>query len=1523
MRWRLITLLVLLAALAGEPARADMVNRWSFNNAPGSAPAGTMLVDSISGAVATVRGNGSTFNGAALTITGTTNGNQTAASISGYVDLPNGIISSKTNLTVEVWATPITAKNWMRVFDFGRVDTAGVGGGAAGEITGTTTTAPGATTASDNLMLSFCRGTNLALQRMQALVNGGSTVMADSALATTAGTQYHYVLTFEDGLGVYGSSGGRLTWYRDGVLVATGDVMFHLADLEDVNNWLGRSQYSGDQNANAAYNEVRIYDHAMSAAEAAESFAAGPEMGLTYRWSFTATAGSAPNGTVLMDLVSGAPAVVRGQGATLTGSALVLPGTTTGNATQAAISAYVDLPNGIVSRLESVTIEAWATPVSSKNWQRLVVFGNMAGAGDGLGATGEWTGGLTTAPGTATASDEFGLTLNLGGDLNQQRLATRLNHEDQTNGVHLVTDTALPTTAGQAHHYVITFEGGAGSFGTRGGRAIWYRDGVVAATVDVPFRLADLNDVNNWLGRSEFTADSMANVSLDEFRVYNFAFTPLEVVSSRDAGPNATIAIPPPTTSADSVVMHRGQKALIAVLDNDTGLLQSSTVAVATLPTAGSATVDGSGRIRYANTNSLAASDSFTYTVRGPGGVSAPALVTVTFSNALRISNPALALPAAPPPTVIQTIDALPGVTFTQPICIASIPGDSHRLFVCERLAKIRVIPDVTAAQPTSALFLDLQGVVSGRSPTETIEGGGNDEHGLLGLAFHPNYATNGYFYAAYTVRISGGSYYQRISRFKVSAANPNQADPASELILLQQLDRGPNHDGGDLHFGPDGYLYYSAGDEEAQRDVRHNSQKIDLNFFSGIFRIDVDKKPGNLAPNPHSAIPTDGGVARFSVPADNPFIHTSLGGTWDGKINGAAIPDLTKVRTEFWAFGFRNPWRFSFDPVTGTLWEGDVGQDIYEEINIVQKGGNYGWVYREGAHDTAFTNPVPIPQYKTDFPSFTSIDPVYEYVHSAIAGGDAQFKGNSVCGGVVYRGSRFPWYGSYIFCDSVSGHIWKRDGTTGVVTRLTGVAGAYGGLVSMGVDPSNQDVLFADYINGRILRLASGTLGNSFPATLSETGLFADLTDLSPNPGLLPYAPNLAFWSDYAIKQRWFAIPDASGLMTWSRDENWTFPTGMLWVKHFDLELTRNNPATKKRIETRVLVKTDTSLYGVSYRWNDAQTEATLVPDEGVSFPLTINVSGSNYTQTWQIPSRSSCLTCHTPPAGHALSFTTRQLNRVENIHGFAGNQLDLLSTGGFFINSPGSTNLLPRHLGPNETLPDGTLYPVEARVRSFVAVNCANCHRQGGTGGGDWDGRPQLTLAQTKLINGTVVNNGGNSANLLIVPGDTIHSVVFNRVSASNGFTRMPPLASSELDQADIALLQEWITQSLPNQQTYNQWRFAQFGSSISLEGAADADPDGDGRTNTDEFLALTNPLDGASFIAPQVLTNGSNVTFSFTAPANRSAFVYTSLDLVNWSLWDVSGNNGIPLPGGPVTITGPMLGSKQFFRLRLQEN
>jgi len=1219
------------------------------------------------------------------------------------------------------------------------------------------------------------------------------------------------------------------------------------------------------------------------------------DAGLTNRWSFSNASGTAPAGTSITDSVSGQSATVRGVGATFSSGSITLPGSSTGDNPPNTISGYVDLPNGLISSKTSLTLEFWATPVSFKSYQRLWDLGRTVQAGDGLGAPGEITGLATTAPGTTQASDSLTLSMSKATNLNEQRFEAKLNGTTKTAdpaGLFRQVDTTLATTAGTQYHYVLTFSDGGGTFGSTGGRVSWYRNGTLCATADVGFRLSQLEDVNNWLGRSLWSADRCANVSYNEVRLYDHAMSSTEISASYTAGANP----PSPVAVPDTVSIHRNQKVRVAVLANDTGNTTGASVTITQAPQFGTAVPDNAGRILYSHTSGSPASDSVGYRINGPGGTSAPATLTINFANTLRLSNSTLNVPATAPPLSIQLVPAFTGIT--SPVAMASPPGDTQRLFVCEKGGLVRFIPSVTATTPTISTFLDLPTLLSSRGHSMSTGG----EQGLLGITFHPNYAVNRYFYIFYSVTI-GSTTYERVSRFTTQAANPSAADTSSELILIQQVDEASNHNGGDLHFGPDGYLYISFGDEGGQNDQYNNTQNITKDFFSAIIRIDVDKKAGSLTPNTHAAIPLDSGVARFTIPNDNPFVGATT-------FLGAAVTPAS-VRTEFWAVGLRNPWRFSFDSLTGELWAADVGSNTYEEVDIIAKGSNYGWAFREGNHNGPKSSSAP-----ANFDTLYHKAPLYEYTHS---GGDSNFTGSSVSGGIVYRGTRVSGLsGAYIFGDYVTGNIWSlvRNGANPpTVTRIAGEVG----VVAFGADPSNGDVLIADLDGNRILRLTSDTVVDNFPATLSATGLFADLASLSPAPGLLPYEPNLSFWSDYAIKRRWFIIPNLADKMTSSPDNSWTFPAGQIWVKHFDLETTRGDPATKKRIETRLLVKNATGSYGVSYRWNDAGTEATLAPDGGVDVDLRLIVNGGPYTQRWRIPSRSECLACHTPQAGHALSFNTRQLNLTYTTNGFTGNQLTLLESAAYLTNSLGSPNLLPHHLAP-----DDPAFPVEARVRSYLAVNCAYCHKAGGTAApAAWDGRPELSLAQTGLIDGPALNNGGNALNRLVISGDLAHSVVYNRVANTNGFTRMPPLGTSELDPKALALLSEWINQSLPAKKTYQQWRLEKFASNSTPQGESTADPDGDGRTNQNEYLTATDPLNGNSFFSASPAISGNQFRLNFYVPANQSAQVETSDNLQTWTLWDVSGNHGIPRTGESVTLQGSASDARSFFRVKLQDH
>src|SRR5438093_2113877 len=274
-----------------------------------------------------------------------------------------------------------------------------------------------------------------------------------------------------------------------------------------------------------------------------------------------------------------------------------------------------------------------------------------------------------------------------------------------------------------------------------------------------------------------------------------------------------------------------------------------------------------------------------------------------------RVSVPTLNLPATPPVLGYSNANAFGNMTFTAPVASVSAPGDTNRIFIVEQIGRIVVITNL--ANPTRTVFMD----ISGRRTF-------NVEQGLLGLAFHPGYLTNRYFFVFY---VTTGTRRDQLSRFEISASNPNQGNAVSEVVLISQLDDFVNHNAGDLHFGPDGYLYVSLGDEGDANDTGMNSQRIDKDFFSAIMRLDVDKKPGSLVPTPHASIvaPTN-----YAVPPDNPFIGAT-------SFNGIALTG--NVRTEFWAVGLRNPWRFSFDELTGRLYVGDVGQGAREEVDVIQ----------------------------------------------------------------------------------------------------------------------------------------------------------------------------------------------------------------------------------------------------------------------------------------------------------------------------------------------------------------------------------------------------------------------------------------------------------------------------------------------------------------------------------------------------------------------------------------------------------
>lgn len=393
--------------------------------------------------------------------------------------------------------------------------------------------------------------------------------------------------------------------------------------------------------------------------------------------------------------------------------------------------------------------------------------------------------------------------------------------------------------------------------------------------------------------------------------------------------------------------------------------------------------------------------------------------------------------------TPYELEDVFPGLQFEQPLGIVRAPGDNSRLFIVEKTGRIQVITGLKDNKPHKQLFLDLT-----RLPKATLEITG--ECGVLGLAFPPDHAKSGRCFVYYSLKI-GGQLYQRISRFNVFPDSPNQVDNRTEQPLITQQDEASNHNGGDLQFGPDGYLYISVGDGGAGNDKLDQARFVDKGFHAGILRIDVDKQAGSLPPNPHPAISRAvNGNAHYAIPADNPLVGTT---SYHGKAVNPA-----QVRTEFWATGLRNPWRISFDPATGRLFAGEVGQGLYEEVNIITKGGDYGWSYREALH------PFPQGPGGSQEPvSFQPIPPIFEYPRTV---------GLSITGGVVYHGDRLaPLKDAYIFGDYATGRVialkdeGKPQWSDQTLAQAPGIAG-------IGLDPRNGDVLFANIATGKVTRL-------------------------------------------------------------------------------------------------------------------------------------------------------------------------------------------------------------------------------------------------------------------------------------------------------------------------------------------------------------------------------------------------------------------------------------------------------------------
>lgn len=327
------------------------------------------------------------------------------------------------------------------------------------------------------------------------------------------------------------------------------------------------------------------------------------------------------------------------------------------------------------------------------------------------------------------------------------------------------------------------------------------------------------------------------------------------------------------------------------------------------------------------------------------------------------------------------------------------------------------------------------------------------------------------------------------------------------------------------------------------------------------------------------------------------------------------------------------------------------------------------------------------------------------------------------------------------------------------------------------------------------------GAFGTILPPTLSETRAFTDLRQLTPVAGLVPYEPNAVLWSDHAKKRRWFALNSAATTFGFRRDGSWDLPIGAVWVKHFDLELRRGDPTSARRVETRFLVRSPNDAEGrvtsYTYRWNEAQTDATLVPMAGATQDFQISENGVTRTQTWRFPGRLECQSCHNSVGGPILSFNTPQLNRTGP--GGTTNQLTALARAGYL----NTTNLPDPGTLPALVDAADPAHAVERRARSYLHVNCSQCHQPGISNAGTFDfltnvglfdARATIPLSLAGIVNGPLAS--GDAAQRVVVPGGPAASRLLAHMM-TRGPGQMPPLATSERDLGAEALIAQWIAE------------------------------------------------------------------------------------------------------------------------------
>lgn len=595
-------------------------------------------------------------------------------------------------------------------------------------------------------------------------------------------------------------------------------------------------------------------------------------------------------------------------------------------------------------------------------------------------------------------------------------------------------------------------------------------------------------------------------------------------------------------------------------------------------------------------------------------------------------------------------------------------------------------------------------------------------EEGLLGVAFHPDFKRNGLLYVAYSADAPRRTV---VSRFTAPGSR-FFVRPQSEQVILQERQPAGSNNGGWLAFGPDGFLYVSLGDGGLEGDPEGNAQNLGTRLGK-MLRLDVGEKK------------------TYSVPQDNPFV------------------EIPGARPEIWALGFRNVKRFAFDPVSGELWAGDTGMDRAEEVDRIQKGQNHGWNLREG-----------LQPYKAGASLIPLTEPVLEIPRA---------EARSITGGVVYRGQRVPaLQGAYLYGDQETGNVWglRHDGSVVKENRLL----ARGkGVLAFGTDEAGE--VYLACLDGRLYTLSpsrEGAPAAAFPPRLSATGLFTDTGRLTPHPSLIAYDVNVPLWSDGAAKRRWIMLPGLSKVRA-EAGQPWSFPVGTIFVKDFHL----GEPGQGgRRLETRLLLKSEAGWAGYTYVWNDEQTDAFLI-DGRVQRQVAGGGDLEGTSAPWVFPSRTDCMACHTAAAGYVLGFRREQLSRPG-----AADPLRTLVARDVFEGDVAGLLASKEPAFPVWDAPD---VPLVSGVRAYLDANCAMCHQPGGPGNASIDLRFATLLDKMNLVDRRPGQYDlGLAGAKLVTPGDPARSLLLVRMGRTDE-KGMPPLAHNTPDAVALERVAAWI--------------------------------------------------------------------------------------------------------------------------------